>query len=212
MDSTTSRRALLKAAPVVAAAIALPLPAFAGTSREWERLKRNYADACRRWDVASEAESRRDSEEIDFDRTAPFRRVTCDLAGWEHQGKNITVVAAPTEETVTLTRGNVDTVSDEFKTLPEYAAFREELAAWEEARAHEAAARGWKAAAEEWYEALNVQDEAWRALVAFPVTNMAMLAEKIELATQHDMMSNSELAEDLISAMASDVARLNVSA
>lgn len=210
MQSTTSRRGLLKAAPIAAVAIALPdaVLAAGGIDPEWERLKAEYRVSVERFDRASAADCRRDDEEHDFNKTAPERECTFTEEGLTIENGDVRIELKERPGAFVLTRNNYKRCGPLVEKAPGYADYCAELRAWEARREAFGAERGWPGVEREWEAACDAQDAAWRALVAYPVTDARLLAEKVELATAVDMMSCDGDPAELVEAIQADLARI----
>ena len=206
MNTITTRRSFLKAAPAAAAVVAIPSAAAASITSKalspgWERVKADYAAACEQVETARKVHDRMEHEQIAFRKTMPTRGVVL-----TPNGAQMTDPAA--EPSVKLTARNYD--QDLFRGLlknqPEYAAYCEEAKAWLAKEQAHAKARGWDAIEAEWLDAVDAQDDAWRALVAFPVHTAEEAAEK--LAISRELATDDASADRLLDGITADLTRI----
>jgi hypothetical protein len=215
MKNTTSRRALLKVAPVAAAVVAAP--AFAAKSAimvdtgEWEATKLAYATARDRFHRACEAEGRRDSEVIDFDKTAPSRAVSVLVPAQQINLNGLAKGIYRTEayeSTVTLLPHNLEDQPAYVKTTEDFKQYSAQLDVWIAERERLAQRRGWAAIVQEWHDACAAEEDAWQALVSCPVCDLTQLGEKIDIVRRGDELLFEEHAASFAEGIAADVARL----
>lgn len=119
--NTISRRGLLAATPLAAAAIALPGTASARTSdlAGWHRAKADYAAAIAAEDQAIARHDEAEGALAQFWRTAPEETITVHEPAWTHG----TLTVAAYDRPVTLTRHNLGKQPHAVKMTDAYAAY-----------------------------------------------------------------------------------------
>lgn len=212
MIAITTRRALLKAAPVIAASTMLAPPAIAQTNDTgtdmigWERVKAELLRADAHHAATTAHYNEADEARAEWAQTAPERELAYTAEGFTTGA----VSMAPYQSTFKLTRHNYqsDYVPTPVKATPEYAAFCSELEAWlaspewaERVRAEEQAKQDDAAA----WQAFK---KAWHAVTQYPVGCPALIAEKLSIVTA-DAHDDGEWLQAIVTAVAADLARLN---
>jgi hypothetical protein len=196
----------LAALPV--AAVAITVPALGSSvNTEWETTKRSFAQADKRFDDAMIAYNRADSEQTNFERTAPQCEVTYTATGWRIANSGVLIEAEPRPAQYVLTQHQHTYAPDEVKGLPGYVAYKDELATWQERRNALAKEQGWEAAQQEWNAAYEVRLAAWRQLIAHPLNSASDLAEKMKLA--QSITLDEDEAITLLDAVAADLQRMS---
>jgi hypothetical protein len=210
MTIETTRRAVLAGAPAIALVATIPgtLKAAPADNATWERVKADYLAACLRFNVAQDAYTRADSEQIDFSETAPERELTYSDEGFRIVTDGMRVEAQPSDRQFLLTHRNYasEAAAAALKDAPEYAAFIAEMEAWEASREAQSEARGWDAAEQEWEDAHDAQTAAWAALISCPVETVEQVEEKLTLARK--VVIEEVEAGELMDAINADLTRI----
>lgn len=203
-----TRRYLLSAAPVAAIALAIPGQASAKTSdiAGWNRAKADYASACTAESDAIDCQTVAEETLLQFWHTAPEGTATYTANGAIYD--NGAIVMQPFEHTVQLDRHTIKQYQpDDVRQSPEFRAFCDRVEAWRNDPAHLAAQSAFDAADAATSEAMNAKIAAWGALVDFPLSDPATIADKMAIALPY-VDGCGEWAERLLVALQADLERV----
>ncbi|WP_232493630.1 hypothetical protein [Novosphingobium kaempferiae] len=210
MTVTTTRRALLKATPVIAASALLTAPASAApTSADllgWERAKAAYLAAVDHAAVLGKRFSEWEAEMFADKKTAPTATIEYTAEGFTHGP----VTMASYASTVDVSRGDYKSeyVVSRIGGTPEYAAFCRAVEAWEARPERVSLLERKQQVQVEWEAAVEGCGATWATAVEFPLSDTALVSEKIALL-QRETEGDGGLLTELLNAVAADLARVN---
>jgi hypothetical protein len=203
----TDRRGLLGAAPLIAAAAAIPAVAIASapTNAGWEQAKAIYRSATA---AASTSYERYERADMAARAALPAEPAPRTIRYAEPGFDNGRVLLRPYEATRTLkARDALDAPPAGLDEHPVFLAYQAEAAAWDRA-CKECSDRFMVDALEdEWARIEHQRFEAWQALISYPVATFAELTDKMQVASQYAGETNDGAAS-LLEAVTSDVLRL----